>query len=139
MDFTKLHTQLQAEESLKLFPYRDSVGKLTIGRGHNLTDDGISLHVAEEIYAEDVTRAVATANQYLPSWPTLDDVRQRVFVDLAFNMQHRLGSFGVMLTAANRGDFNAAADALQNSLWFHQVGIRGPKLVSMLRSGVDPV
>jgi lysozyme len=138
MDLNKLHTQLNSEEGLRLMPYRDSVGKITIGRGHNLSDDGISLHIAEEIYLEDVTRAISIATQYVPAWPTLDDVRQRVFVDLAFNMQHKLGTFGVMLTAANRRDFGAAADALQSSLWYTEVGMRGSKLVSMLRTGADP-
>jgi lysozyme len=41
-DKAVLLKRLFDEESLQLKPYTDSVGKLTIGIGRNLTDNGIT-------------------------------------------------------------------------------------------------
>ena len=37
-----LHDELVRDEGVRLKPYRDTVGKLTIGTGRNLDDMGIS-------------------------------------------------------------------------------------------------
>lgn len=46
MDFNKLLNTLKIEEGLRLFPYRDPKGILTIGYGHNLTANGITCEQA---------------------------------------------------------------------------------------------
>ena len=45
---TAARAELIADEGLRLKPYTDTVGKITIGIGRNLTDVGIS---KEEAYA----------------------------------------------------------------------------------------
>ena len=42
MNRVRLHSELIRDEANRLKPYRDSVGKLTIGIGRNLDDRGIS-------------------------------------------------------------------------------------------------
>ena len=44
-------------EGLRLKPYKDSVGKLTIGYGRNLDDVGISQEEAEILFSADVAQA----------------------------------------------------------------------------------
>lgn len=67
-----------------------------------------------------------------------DDVRTRVLIDLCFNMGiATLSSFKNTLAAVARKDWDAAADGLQASKWFKQVGKRGPRIVQMLRTGKD--
>lgn len=138
MDYRKLTRQLDLHEGSKLFPYVDTVGKITIGRGHNLTDKGVSKTVLEMMFQEDVEDAMVTLSRLFPTWTKLDDVRQRVFVDLAFNLGNRLAQFKNTLAAARVGNWNAASDFLMQSLWYRQVGQRGPRLVNMLRTGKDP-
>lgn len=151
MDFDRFKRQLILHESLKLLPYDDKTGieiqqgdilhgKITIGIGHNLTDNGITPMISDFIYAEDVAKMVLNVLVLMPWWIALNDVRQRVFVDLAFNMGITgLSKFKNTLSLAKGGDFSRAADALMASLWFKQVGTRGPRLVKMLRTGIDPI
>lgn len=119
-------------------PYTDTVGKLTIGIGHNLTDKGISSGVVEELFHDDVADAMTVLATIWPEWSQLDDVRQNVMVDLAFNLGSRLASFHNFLAAMMRHDWSSAASALQDSLWFKQVGSRGVRLTQMIRTGQWP-
>ena len=56
-----IYEQLIRDEGLRLFPYTDTVGKLTIGVGRNLTDAGISADEAEVLAATE-TEADAEAS-----------------------------------------------------------------------------
>lgn len=130
-----LRDQLTADEGLRLRPYVDSVGKITIGVGRNLSDTGISKSEADLLLTNDIDRAVADCASF-PWFSALDPVRQVVLVSLRFNMgPSRLRGFRQMLAAIEKKDYSAAADQLQASKWFTQVGQRGPRLVSMLRTG----
>ena len=43
--------------------------------------------------------------------------------------------FHLMIAAANKGDFEEAANQLKDSVWYSQVGDRGVELVEQLRTG----
>lgn len=137
-DYDKLKKQLTLDEGERLRPYTDTRGKVTIGVGHNLTDDGISANISDALFAEDVTTACARLARIYPNWTMLDEVRIRVLVDLTFNLGMALAAFEQMFAAIAKADWKAAGDALQHSLWYRQVGERGPRLVFMLVTGQDP-
>lgn len=125
-------------EGRRLFPYTDTAGKTTIGFGHNLTDDGIPAEIAEALYQHDVAQAIGLLSQVLPWTLTLDDVRARVFVELAFNMRGRLLTFKKMLAAAEAHDWHGAYLELLDSLWSRQVQpARRDRLASMLLTGEE--
>ncbi|MGU3777520.1 hypothetical protein [Burkholderia metallica] len=65
----------------------------------------------------------------------LDPVRQRVVINMAFNMQGGLLTFTNTLAAMKRGDYAAAADGMLASKWAAQVGARATRLATMMRSG----
>jgi lysozyme len=132
---SNLRAILERDEGVRPFPYADTMGSLTIGIGHNLTAKGVTKNVQELMYQEDIKNALDVLDTVFPAWPTLGEVRQIVFISLAFNMGYRLAQFKHMLEHASRGAWRAASNDLQNSLWFRQVGKRGPRLVSMLRTG----
>jgi lysozyme len=139
VDITKLKAELARDEGLRLKPYLDSVRKLTIGYGRNLTDVGISLEEAAYLLDADVARAVKDLDDALPWWIKLDEVRQRVLVNLTFNV----GIFGVLgfvntLKFIETGLYEAAADAMMKSLWANQVGPRAVRLAEMMRTGKEP-
>lgn len=129
---------LLRHEGLKLSPYRDSVGKLTIGVGRNLDDVGISRSEAMFLLGNDVGRASAGMDNALPWWRDLDPVRQRVLIDMAFNLGlTRLLGFTQTLQAIRAGEFATAADKMLQSKWASQVGGRAAELSRMLRTGVS--
>lgn len=135
----QLRNRLDRDEGVRPFVYTDTTGNLTVGVGHNLTVKGVSIPVIDLMYEEDIRDAIVVLDHILPSWRALDEVRQIVFLSLAFNMGYRLAGFKNMLRNTNQGLWRAASSDLQASLWFRQVGYRGPRLVGMLRTGVYPI
>lgn len=133
----KLVEQLMLHEGVRAKPYMDSVGKITIGCGRNLSDVGLS---DEEIFVllnNDIDAVIHDLDAF-PWFTSLDPIRQRVLCDLRFNLGPvRLRGFKMLLRAMSEADHPAAAHALQHSLWYSQVGTRGPRLVNMLRTGDD--
>lgn len=116
-------TKLKDHEGLRLKPYTDTVGKLTIGWGRNLTDVGISHDEASSMFEYDIAKHTAEARRAFSWFDELDPVRQDVVVNLVFNMG--IGSvrgFRLMIAAIERQDWQGAAYELFNSRWCHQVG-----------------
>jgi len=134
-DRSALMAELTRDEGRRLKPYVDTVGKTTIGVGRNLTDVGISDAECDTLLSNDVDRTVAWLDRSLPWWRQLDAVRQRVVINMAFNMQGGLLTFTNTLAAMRRGDYAAAADGMLASKWAGQVGARATRLASMMRSG----
>lgn len=138
MNLPALIAQLQRHEGLRLKPYTDTVGKLTIGVGRNLTDRGISEAEAGVLLANDIEAVRLELTNNWPWWLQLDDVRQRVVMDMAFNMGVPvLMTFGRFLARLKRGEFDAAAAEMLASLWARQVGDRAQRLAKMMRTGQD--
>src|SRR3990167_270296 len=80
-----LSDQLIRHEGLRLKLYSDSLGVPTIGVGRNLRDKGIS-HAEAMLLLENDLDEVLVDLQTFPWWAALDPVRQRVLVDLRFNL-----------------------------------------------------
>lgn len=133
----KLRAQLTRHEGVRLKPYRDTVGKLTIGVGRNLDDVGIASHEAEYLLSSDIDRAVRGLVARYPEWfPNLDPIRQCVLVNMAFNMGlTTLASFRTTLACVARGQFGEASDAMLQSKWAQQVGNRAVELAAQMRTG----
>src|SRR5512146_2123994 len=94
--------QLKRDEGLRLTPYRDSVGKLTIGYGHNLDAKGITVAVAEYILHEDMLDAAEELERALPWVKSLDEPRHAVLINMAFNMGMGSCERGTGLLGFNR-------------------------------------
>jgi lysozyme len=134
-DRDALRQQLATHEGVRLFPYVDSVGKITIGIGRNLTDRGITDAEARLFLDADINSAIRDCTGF-PWFPDLDPVRQRAIVDLCFNIGlPRLRGFTKMLTAMARSEWDAAAHELLDSRYAEQVGKRARTLAAMLRTG----
>jgi lysozyme len=128
--------QLRRDEGVRLKPYKDTVGKLTIGIGRNLDDVGISNVEADTLLKNDVTRAMADLDKHLPWWATLDDARRGVLVNMAFNLGiHGLLGFKNTLRMIETGRYNDAADNMLQSKWATQVGVRAQRLATQMRTG----
>lgn len=159
----KLVTELTRDEGLRLQTYRCTAAKLTIGIGRNLDDVGISgsearlfgcdtpaqalAHVkrhgvtklqAESLFANDIVGCERDLDRRLPWWRTLDDVRQRVLLNMCFNLGvNRLLGFKNTLRMIQRHEFEDAVAGMMNSLWARQVGARALRLSAMMRTGKD--
>ena len=147
MDIERLKEQLARQEDRREIAYKDSVGKWTWGVGRNLDDVGLS---KEEILVlltkgagaaidlcltNDITRSYNDCMSYV--WfPILNDQRQNVIVNIVFNMgKARFDKFVNTQAAIARGEIEAAAQGLENSLWYKQVKSRAVELVKQWRVG----
>lgn len=126
--------QLERDEGNRLKPYTDTIGKLTIGVGRNLTDKGITESEAQQMLADDV--AEVQASLAANGFPLSDDPRYWVLVNMAFNMGvHGLLQFHNTLSLYRTGDFAGCAVAMLDSQWAKQVGDRAERLAKQMETG----
>jgi lysozyme len=136
MDIDKFKAELTRDEGQRLFPYTDTVGKITIGVGRNLTDNGITPAECDMLLSNDIVHVISMLNQSTPWWRTLTENRQRVLANMCFNLGWpRLMLFKRMLAAMQAGDVETAAKEMLDSTWAKQVGARATRLADMWRAG----
>lgn len=129
---------LEWAEGRRQFPYEDSVGKVTIGVGRNLSDRGLSDDEIDLLKKNDMDIAIREAGT-LPYWTKLDEVRKIVVCDMIFNMGlKRFKGFIRTNDALREGDYKTAAREMTDSKWYRQTGRRAKRLVEVMRSGVWP-
>lgn len=136
---SSLREILLRHEDLRLKPYRDSVGKLSIGVGRNLDDVGLSREEALLLLDNDILRAQTGVIRELPWSVELDRPRFEVLVNMAFNMGvGGLLEFKKFLSALQAGHMETAAKEMLDSQWSQQVGRRADELAQIVRTGEDP-
>ncbi|MCX8566967.1 MAG: lysozyme [Glomeribacter sp. 1016415] len=134
-DRAALISELKRDEGERFKPYFDTVGKITIGVGRNLTDGSISQCECEILLHNDIQNTLAWLDRSLPWWRTLDAVRQRVLINMAFNLGGHLLTFVNTLDAMQHSDYAAAAHGMLASKWATQVGQRALRLANRMRTG----
>ena len=146
MDREALIGELTRDEGQKLFVYDDATGLPlkpgmvcegwpTIGIGRNLAGRGITAIEARLLVNDDIDAVLTELESAFPWFSRLDDVRQRVLVNMGFAGVATLKGFHDMLGCIADGDYAGAADALLDSAYARQVGARAVRLAQMMRSG----
>jgi len=112
-------------ESMVLKPYTDSVGKLTIGVGRNLDDNGISKDEALYMLSHDIKTVTDDLHSIFEDFSYLPYDVQLALTDMMFNMgKPRFLGFKKMIQAIKDKDFKEAARQAKDSKWCKQVGTR---------------
>ena len=138
MDIDKLIAQLKVHEGVRSKVYLDTEGIETIGVGRNLRDRGLSDDEIELMLANDIRDFQEEVENAFPWWSDLDDVRQRVVVDMAFNMGlGSLSKFVNTLSHIENGRYEEAGVEMLDSKWARQVGDRANVLSNMMKTGED--
>lgn len=136
MNLQRLSEQLDTDEGRKSRIYTDTVGKVTGGVGRNLTDNGFSQDEIDLMLTNDIVKATSTARSLVQGFDQLDDVRQEVVVNMAFNLGYtRLAGFKMLLAAVNSSAWDDAATQMLSSKWASQVGSRATRLSFAMRTG----
>lgn len=141
---------LRRDEGMRTFPYQDSRGFWTIGVGHNISADpallarlpelhktGLTDREVGDLLAADVAAVKRRLDVELPWWRDLDDVRQDVMVNLAFNLgADKLASWRHTLGDIQAGKFTAAGvDLATDEPWASQVHARAQRLAAQMQTG----
>ena len=121
---------IKKHEGLRLEPYMDTTGHLTIGYGFNL-DNGITEEIADYLLEKTIKTAIDDCYILFPNYSRLDAVRRCVLIDMMFNLgRPRLSGFIKMRKAVEEQDFNLASEEMLNSLWAKQVKVRAETLAN---------
>ena len=130
---TPLEAALRRDEGLRFKPYVDTVGKMTIGVGRNLTDVGLSDDEVSYLLGNDIKRTVSFLNGF--SWyRRLDQNRADAIVNMCFNLgPGGFTKFTKLICALAASDFDTAASEMLNSTWAKQVGARAERLAAVIK------
>jgi lysozyme len=133
-----LQEELQDDEGVRSTMYQDSRGFWTVGVGHNLSIPQSEFTISA-LFEDDCNGAEASLDLHWPWWRQLDPVRQRVMLNMMFNMgAAKLAEFVHFLAAMEVGDWPEAAAQMIPSPWATQVGARATRLRDMVLTGIDP-
>ena len=122
-------------EGLKLKPYKCTAGKLTIGVGRNLDDNGITEAEAIMMLKYDIEVARSALLRY--GWfVTMDSIRQEAIINMVFNLgMTRFLQFKKTITHLQNKEWNLAADEMLRSKWAEQVGNRAKEIAKIIVTG----
>ncbi len=139
VDVDILKKQLEHHEGFVPYAYPDTGGYYTIGIGHLIDKrkgGSISRDSALYILNEDIESKCGDLNNYLPWYRDLDEVRQRVLIDMCFNLgMQGLLQFHNTLAHIQSGRYAEASKTMLTSKWAKQVGVRAKTLSEMMRTG----
>lgn len=164
-DLEKTVAQLTLHEGMKPFFYDDATGKpcplpetpegnRTWGVGYNVHSRGLGpLQVMLErainekgeatedecrrVLIQDIGRVEMSIQMFWGFYTKLDEVRQRVCVDMAYNLGFKALEFKKAMKAIEKRDWSSAAREMHKSKWAGQVGERAERLARMMLTGED--
>lgn len=137
------------DEGVRLKPYKDTVGKWTIGIGRNIeenpfsTDEllfilsnGFNAEAANICLDNDIKKCIFHITSEFPWFERLGDARKAVLINMCFNMGiKKLLAFKKTLKFIEDGLYDYAADGMMDSLWAKQVKGRAVRLSKMMKTG----
>lgn len=152
MNELELIKELRRDEGEVLKAYKDTLGYWTIGIGHlidpsrgaNPAPFGVDLRKglpitkgqSELLLLQDIKAKADELDKRLPWWRSLTDARQRVLLNMAFNLGvNGLMGFKKTLSMISVGNYQGAADEMLRSTWAKQVKGRANRLATMMVQG----
>ena len=125
---------IKRHEGQSLTPYKDSLGILTVGVGHNL-EQPITQEQSDLYLQADYEKAVSYCKRY--SWyDGLNEARRAVVENMIFNIgPGRFAEFKKTIAYIDSADYEAASVEMTKSLWARQVGNRANELSQIMKSG----
>lgn len=136
MNRVQLIEELKRDEGVVLTLYKCSAGKNTIGVGRNVDDRGITEDESDYLLGNDIDLCVDELEDNFTWYKNLSDARQRVLVNMCFNLGlTRLLGFKKFLAALEAEDWDRAAEEMLDSKWAVQVGPRSTRLRDLLLEG----
>ena len=133
---SELLQQIKEHEGLKLFPYKCPAGRLTIGYGHNLQDNGLSKSACEYILIDDIEEAKRNLYAIFTRdfFDTLKDNQKIALIDMMFNLGiSRFLTFKKFILAVKNKDFIKASAEIINSRAYQQNKSRYKKLSEQIK------
>jgi lysozyme len=135
-----VESQLREDEGEKLYAYKDSEGFWTIGIGILIDQrkgGGLLPEESSFIFQNRVRILKGRLRKELPWFEELDEVRQGVLLNMAYQMGvDGLLKFKNTLASIKARQYTAASVGMLDSLWARQTPERAERLAEQMRTGV---
>lgn len=136
--------QIQHDEGRSATVYKDTKGLWTIADGIlvDRTIPGAGL-LPEEMDFITSNRIRIATNATIrivgaDTWLKLAPARRRALTNMCYNLgEAKLRLFKQALFAVVKGDWSAAAVALEDSVWYNEVGDRAKRIIKEIQTGED--
>ena len=144
MNLIKLQDELADDEGIKYETYHCSLGHLTGGIGHLITewdteyyDQPVGTKVPNEQvndwFERDIKTTINDCNLLFSQFDNLPDDIQHVLANMCFQLgRPRLSKFKNMIAAVEDLDWHRMADEMENSRWFRQTPERAKRLIAIV-------
>lgn len=131
----ELTRMLKRQEGLRLQPYRDTQGVLTIGYGLNL-EEGITTSEAEYLLQSRINQTRRDLHGILPEAFRSTTPRANALIGMLYNLgMARFLKFKRAIWCVQQGDWAGAADEVIDSKWAKQLPARAKETAEILRWG----
>lgn len=132
----KMTNLIADDEGFRGHLYKDSKGFNTIGFGFNLDVSEIPIGISLLWLDEIVENISYNLSNKLALWVNLNDARQYVLVNMAYQMGiSGLLKFREMLIALEGEDYEKAAFAMKDSQWYREFTNRASRLTKIMITG----
>jgi lysozyme len=144
MNLIKLQDEISKDEGIKFETYRCSLGHLTGGIGHLITEwdeeiysgpvgTAIPTEQVNDWFAKDIETTIKDCNLLFSQFNNLPDDIQHVLANMCFQLgRPRLSKFKNMIAAVEDLDWHRMADEMENSRWFKQTPNRAKRLIAIV-------
>ena len=144
MNLVKLQEEISKDEGIKFETYRCSLGHLTGGIGHLITEwdeeiysgpvgTAIPTEQVNDWFAKDIETTIKDCNLLFSQFNNLPEDIQHVLANMCFQLgRPRLSKFKNMIAAVEDLDWHRMADEMENSRWFKQTPNRAKRLIAIV-------
>ena len=151
MNLMKLQDEIADDEGVMYETYRCSLGHLTGGIGHLITEwdeDMYSGPVGTKIPHEqvdkwfnmDITRTIEDCKIIFTTFDSLPQDAQLVIANMCFQLgRPRLSKFKKFIAAVNDENWMLAGEEMQDSRWYKQTTNRADRLIERIQLIGAPV
>jgi lysozyme len=139
MAMNDLVRQLKSDEGEIPHAYQDHLGFWTIAVGRFIDKrkgGGLRPKEIDFLLTNDIEDRVQALNKALPWFTDLDEARQGVLLNMAFQLGTAgLLAFTTTLTHVRAGRYDEAATAMLQSKWAQQTPERAERMAEQMRTG----
>ena len=144
MNLVKLQDEIANDEGVVYELYRCSLGHLTGGIGHLITEwdeEYYGMPVGTKVpheqvdawFAIDINRTLQDCKEIFPDFNDLPEEAQLVIANMCFQLgRPRLSNFRKFIAAVNDRDWIKAADEMEDSRWYKQTTARAERLIARI-------
>ena len=142
MNLIKLQDEIADDEGVKYETYRCSLGHVTGGIGHLITEwdeeiysgpigTKIPHQQVDDWFAKDIGTTIKDCNLLFSQFDNLPDEIQHVLANMCFQLgRPRLSKFKNMIAAVEDLDWVKMADEMEDSSWYRQTPNRAKRLIT---------